>query len=59
MKPASSRRCVRVSTSEPDTGLHETELRQYVESRGWDGFCMRTRLRVARKMIAGVELDVN
>jgi DNA invertase Pin-like site-specific DNA recombinase len=27
---------VRVSTSEQDTGLQETELRQYVESRGWE-----------------------
>ena len=27
---------VRVSTSEQDTGLQETESRQYVESRGWE-----------------------
>jgi DNA invertase Pin-like site-specific DNA recombinase len=27
---------VRVSTSEQDTALQETELRQYAESRGWD-----------------------
>jgi DNA invertase Pin-like site-specific DNA recombinase len=27
---------VRVSTSEQDTALQETELRQYVESRGWE-----------------------
>jgi hypothetical protein len=27
---------VRVSTSEQDTALQETELRQYVESRGWN-----------------------
>ena len=27
---------VRVSTSDQDTGLQETELRQYVESRGWE-----------------------
>jgi len=26
---------VRVSTAEQDTGLQETELREYVESRGW------------------------
>ena len=26
---------VRVSTTDQDTGLQETELRQYVESRGW------------------------
>ena len=27
---------VRVSTSDQDTGLQEIELRQYVESRGWE-----------------------
>jgi Resolvase, N terminal domain len=27
---------VRVSTTDQDTGLQETELRQYVESRGWE-----------------------
>jgi len=27
---------VRVSTSEQDIALQETELRQYVESRGWN-----------------------
>lgn len=27
---------VRVSTMEQDTDLQETELRQYVESRGWE-----------------------
>jgi DNA invertase Pin-like site-specific DNA recombinase len=27
---------VRVSTSDQDTGLQQTELRQYVESRGWE-----------------------
>jgi DNA invertase Pin-like site-specific DNA recombinase len=26
---------VRVSTNDQDTGLQETELREYVESRGW------------------------
>jgi DNA invertase Pin-like site-specific DNA recombinase len=27
---------VRVSTAEQDTDMQETELRQYIESRGWD-----------------------
>ena len=43
---------VRVSTSEQDTALQETELRQYAESRGWDCVVYQDKaaIRVGRKM---------
>jgi DNA invertase Pin-like site-specific DNA recombinase len=39
---------VRVSTSEQDTALRETELRQYAESRGWS--CVWALDRLARSL---------
>ncbi|MBZ5720088.1 MAG: recombinase family protein [Acidobacteriia bacterium] len=41
MKPKRAAVYVRVSTPEQDTGLQETELREYVESRGWNYFVYR------------------
>ena len=40
---------VRVSTSEQDTDLQETELRQYVESRGWDCVVYRDKAQSGAK----------
>ena len=34
---------VRVSTTEQDTGLQETELREYCERRGWESILYRDR----------------
>jgi DNA invertase Pin-like site-specific DNA recombinase len=41
---------VRVSTNDQDTGLQETELREYVESRGWSCTVYRDQGKVVRKM---------
>jgi DNA invertase Pin-like site-specific DNA recombinase len=40
---------VRVSTSEQDTGLQETELLQYVESRGWEYVLYRDKAQSGAK----------
>jgi len=40
---------VRVSTSEQDTALQETELRQYVESRGWEYVVYRDKAQSGAK----------
>jgi len=40
---------VRVSTAEQDTGLQETELVQYVESRGWSYVVYRDKARSGAK----------
>ena len=40
---------VRVSTNEQDTGLQETELQQYVESRGWEYVVYRDKAQSGAK----------
>jgi DNA invertase Pin-like site-specific DNA recombinase len=40
---------VRVSTSEQDTALQETELRQYAESRGWNCVVYRDKAQSGAK----------
>jgi len=40
---------VRVSTSEQDTGLQETELLQYVGSRGWEYVLYRDKAQSGAK----------
>src|ERR1700722_14598386 len=40
---------VRVSTNEQDTGLQETELQQYVESRGWECVVYRDKAQSGAK----------
>ena len=40
---------VRVSTNEQDTGLQETELQQYVESRGWEYVMYRDKAQSGAK----------
>jgi DNA invertase Pin-like site-specific DNA recombinase len=40
---------VRVSTSDQDTGLQQTELQQYVESRGWDYVMYRDKAQSGAK----------
>jgi DNA invertase Pin-like site-specific DNA recombinase len=40
---------VRVSTAEQDTDMQETELNQYVESRGWDYVLYRDRAQSGAK----------
>jgi DNA invertase Pin-like site-specific DNA recombinase len=40
---------VRVSTAEQDTDMQETELRQYVESRGWEYFVYRDKAQSGAK----------
>jgi DNA invertase Pin-like site-specific DNA recombinase len=40
---------VRVSTNEQDTGLQETELQQYVESRGWEFVVYRDKAQSGAK----------
>jgi len=43
MKEKNAAIYVRVSTSEQDTGLQETELREYVEKRGWSWVVYRDK----------------
>ena len=40
---------VRVSTTDQDTGLQETELQQYVESRGWEYIVYRDKAQSGAK----------
>src|SRR5580693_7374365 len=40
---------VRVSTAEQDTDMQETELRQYVESRGWECVVYRDKAQSGAK----------
>jgi DNA invertase Pin-like site-specific DNA recombinase len=40
---------VRVSTAEQDTDMQEAELRQYVESRGWEYVVYRDKAQSGAK----------
>jgi DNA invertase Pin-like site-specific DNA recombinase len=49
MKEKKAALYVRVSTSEQDTNMQETELRQYVESRGWEYVVYRDKAQSGAK----------
>jgi DNA invertase Pin-like site-specific DNA recombinase len=44
---------VRVSTNDQDTGLQETELKEYVESRGWSCDLVSQRQNIDTTLPAG------
>jgi DNA invertase Pin-like site-specific DNA recombinase len=49
MKEKRAAMYLRVSTNEQDTDMQETELRQYVESRGWQGVVYRDKAQSGAK----------
>src|ERR1700680_2718369 len=49
MKEKRTARDLRGSTNEQDTGLQETELQQYVESRGWECVVYRDKAQSGAK----------